>query len=135
VRAPPPSEPLATSTSAIRNERVFVYGTLMPGEALWPALAPFAVSWEPASAPGRLWDTGHGYPGVRFDAGGDPVPGVLVVLDPARAEEAVGLLDEIEEEGRLYRRVEVATSAGPAFAYEWLGPTEGLRPLSGGWRA
>ena len=116
-------------------ERLFVYGTLMPGEALWPALAPFAVSWQAVSAPGHLWDTGHGYPGVRFDPGGSPVTGVLVVLDPARAAEAVELLDEIEDEGRLYRRVEVATSAGPAFAYEWLGPTEGLRPLSGGWRA
>ena len=114
-------------------DRLFVYGTLMPGEPLWSALAPFAVSWEAVSAGGRIWDTGHGYPGVRFDAGGDPVPGVLVVLDPARAAEAVELLDEIEEEGRLYRRVEVVTTAGPAFAYEWLGPTDGLRMLPEGW--
>ena len=116
-------------------DRLFVYGTLMPGESLWPALAPFAVSWQAVSAHGRIWDTGHGYPGVRFDAGGEAVPGVLVELDPARTAEAVALLDDIEEEGRLYRRVDVVTSAGPAFAYEWLGPTDGLRMLSGGWRA
>lgn len=111
-----------------------MYGTLMPGEALWPALEPYAAAWAPASAGGVLWDTGHGYPGVRFDAGGEPVPGVVVDLDPARAAEAVELLDAIEEEGRLYRRVDVDTSAGPAFAYEWLGPTEGLRLLPEGWR-
>jgi gamma-glutamylcyclotransferase (GGCT)/AIG2-like uncharacterized protein YtfP len=116
-------------------DRLFVYGTLMPGEPLWPALAPFTVSWEAVTAGGRIWDTGHGYPAVRFDPGADPVPGVLVVLHPARAAEAVELLDQIENEGRLYRRVEVATSRGPAFAYEWLGPTDGLRPLAGGWRA
>ena len=114
-------------------DRLFVYGTLMPGAPLWPALEPFAVSWEPATAAGRIWDTGHGYPGVRFDPAGEAVPGVLVLLDPARAAEAVALLDEIEEEGRLYRRVKVVTSVGPALAYEWLGPTEGLRVLPEGW--
>jgi gamma-glutamylcyclotransferase (GGCT)/AIG2-like uncharacterized protein YtfP len=115
-------------------ERIFVYGTLMPGQPLWPALAPFAGSWLAATAGGRIWDTGSGYPAVRFDAGGEPVAGVVVVLDPTRAAEALVVLDEIEEVGRLYRRVEVATSAGPAFAYEWLGPTDGLRLLAGGWR-
>jgi len=115
-------------------DRLFVYGTLMPGEALWPALAPFAVSWQVVTAAGRIWDTGQGYPAVRFDAAAEPVSGVLVALDPARVAEAVGMLDEIEEEGRLYRRVEVATSGGPAFAYEWLGPTDALAALPGGWR-
>lgn len=101
--------------------RVFVYGTLMPGEPLWPALAPFAVAWEEVSAAGRVWDTGNGYPGVFFDGAG-AVPGVPVAL-----------LDGIEEEGTLYRRVQVATTGGPAWAYEWLGPTAGLSPLPDGW--
>jgi len=52
---------------------------------------------------------------------------------PGQADEAVVLLDQIEEEGRLYRRVEVATSAGAAFAYEWLGSVEGLLHLPEGW--
>lgn len=112
--------------------RVFVYGTLMPGEPLWPALAPFAVAWEEVSAAGRVWDTGNGYPGVFFDGAG-AVPGVLVVLDADRVDAAVALLDGIEEEGTLYRRVEVATTGGPAWAYEWLGPTAGLSPLPDGW--
>lgn len=113
--------------------RLFVYGTLMPGEPLWPALAPFAVAWEEVTAPGRIWDTGHGYPAVRFDDAAGAVPGVLVTLDPEALAEAIEVLDEVEEEGRLYRRVEVSTSAGPAWAYEWLGPTAGLAALAEGW--
>ena len=105
----------------------------MPGHVLWPELAPYATSWELVTARGRLWDTGHGYPGVRFDPEGDAVPGVLVHLDADRATEAVDLLDRIEDVGRLYRRVEVATSAGPALAYEWLGPVDGLLHLPDGW--
>ncbi len=113
--------------------RIFVYGTLMPGEPLWPALAPYAVSWEPGTAPGRLWDTGLGFPGVRFDPESEPVPGVVVVVAPDRVAEAVAVLDRIEDEGRLYRRVVVTTSGGRASAYEWLGATEGLRRLPDGW--
>jgi gamma-glutamylcyclotransferase (GGCT)/AIG2-like uncharacterized protein YtfP len=113
--------------------RIFVYGTLMPGEPRWPALAPFAASWERATAAGRLWDTGNGYPGVRFDVAGQPVPGVVVTLAADRAAEAVETLDAIEEEGELYRRVEVDTTAGRALAYEWLGATDGLRHLPDGW--
>jgi gamma-glutamylcyclotransferase (GGCT)/AIG2-like uncharacterized protein YtfP len=113
--------------------RLFVYGTLMPGDRLWPLLAPYASSWAPGNAPGRLWDTGHGYPAIRFDPAGAPVPGVVVTLHADRAGEAVAVLDEVEEEGVLYRRITVDTSAGPAFAYEWLGPTDGLAHLPDGW--
>lgn len=114
-------------------DRLFVYGTLMPGDVLWPELAPYALSWRAATSRGRIWDTGQGYPAVRFDGTGDAVPGVVVVLDPERAAEAVATLDQIEEEGRLYRRVEVATSAGAVLAYEWLGPVDGLPRLPAGW--
>jgi len=115
------------------SARLFVYGTLMPDEPLWPALAQFAVSWEAVTAQGRLWDTGRGYPAVRFDDAGGVVPGVLVDLDPDRAAEAIEELDRIEDEGRLYRRLEVTTSRGPALAYEWLGSTDGLAHLPEGW--
>ncbi len=115
--------------------RLFVYGTLMPGEPLWPALAPYAASWARATARGRVWDTGHGYPAVRFDADGGPVPGVSVTFRPDRVTEALAELDGIEEEGELYRRLRVGTSAGAAFAYEWLGATDGLEPLPAGWLA
>ena len=113
--------------------RLFLYGTLMPGEPLWPMLAPYVASWQPVTASGRLWDTGRGYPAVRFDAAEDPVPGILVTIEAERASEAIDALDRIEDEGRLYRRVEVATSGGAAFAYEWLGDTDGLLRLEAGW--
>ena len=113
--------------------RVFVYGTLMPGERRWPALEPLATGWEPATARGYLWDTGLGYPAVRFDDEGGVVPGFLVTLDATRLSDAVALLDGIERQGMLFRRVEVTTSGGPAISYEWLGSTDGLAPLPGGW--
>lgn len=113
--------------------RFFVYGTLMPGEPLWPTMARFAASWRRATAPGRLWDTGQGYPCVRFDAAAGPVPGVLVTVRAGGAAEAIAALDAVEDEGRLYRRIVVVTSGGPAFAYEWLGPVDGLLALPGGW--
>lgn len=118
--------------------RFFVYGTLMPGGNHWPALRPYAASWRTATAEGRMWDTGRGYPAVRFDTPGDPtpfgvVPGVLVDIVPGRLAEAVAILDRIEGAGHLYRRVDVATSDGPAMGYEWLGPTDGLARLAEGW--
>ncbi|HEX6596208.1 MAG TPA: gamma-glutamylcyclotransferase family protein [Acidimicrobiales bacterium] len=113
--------------------RVFVYGTLMPGELRWPALERFSVGWERATARGRMWDSGHGYPAVRFDAGGAAIPGVVVTLAPDRLAEAVATLDAIEGEGSLYRRIEIVTSAGSATTYEWLGTTDGLAVLEDGW--
>lgn len=104
---------------------MFVYGTLRPGHERWPALAPFAVSWEPATVAGVVWDTGRGYPAARFAVEGSVVSGVLVRLDPLLVFEAVRVLDAIEDEGRLYRRIVVTTSAGPAFAYEWIGERTG----------
>ncbi len=115
--------------------RVFVYGTLMPGELRWPALRPFAVGWEPATACGRLWDTAMGYPAARFGPeGGDGlIPGFLVTLDESRLSGAIYTLDRIEGEGVLYRRVTVATSGGDAISYEWLGSVDHLAPLPEGW--
>ena len=113
--------------------RLFVYGTLMPGEPLWPVLEPYAVTWAHATAPGELWDTGRGFPGVRFDPAAAGVPGVVVAIAPERMDGALAVLDQVEDEGRLYRRVVVDTSAGAAYAYEWLGSTDGLRRLRLGW--
>ena len=113
--------------------RLFVYGTLMPGQDRWPALRPFASAWQPATAGGRLWDSGHGYPVARF-GDGPPIPGFVVTVEADERARALTVLDRIEDEGSLFRRVEVVTSLGTATGYEWLGPTEGLAPLPGGWR-
>ncbi len=115
------------------STRLFVYGSLMPGGTRWSALEPFATGWERATARGRLWDTGRGYPAIRFDGDGGFVPGFVVTIDAGRSAEAIAVLDAVEQEGVLYRRVVVATSVGPAASYEWRGSTAGLTALPGGW--
>lgn len=124
--------------SGVAAGRLFVYGTLMPGESRWPALRPYVGCWRVGTAQGRMWDTGRGYPAVRFDRPGQPaaggnVPGVVADLLSGCVAEAVERLDRIEDEGVLYRRVEVTTSHGPAMAYEWLGGTDGMARLATGW--
>jgi gamma-glutamylcyclotransferase (GGCT)/AIG2-like uncharacterized protein YtfP len=111
---------------------VFVYGTLMPGGPAWDVLAPFAVASEPATASGRLFDTGAGFPAAVFTAG-DTIEGAYVTLAPDRRAEAWNKLDRYEGAGTLYRRVAITTSAGPAHSYEWLGPTDRLRRLGARW--
>ncbi len=112
---------------------LFVYGTLMPGHSRWPVLAPYALATEPATAEGRLWDTGLGYPAARFEAGGGLVPGTRVALVAGAVGDVLSLLDRVEVEGTLFRRVEITTSAGPAIAYEWIGPIDGMPRLHDGW--
>lgn len=103
-------------------DAVFVYGTLRPGESRWSALASFAAAAEEATVGGQVYDTGAGYPAAVFGDGLGIVAGWRVRLLDGRSDEALGVLDEIEGEGTLFARVVVATSAGSAFAYEWLGP-------------
>lgn len=99
---------------------LFVYGTLRPGQPRWHLLSPYASSWAEAEAEGRAWDTGLGYPAAVFGPGGR-IRGVAVALVPERADEALRVLDGIEQEGTLFRRRTVVTTAGPAMAYEWMG--------------
>jgi gamma-glutamylcyclotransferase (GGCT)/AIG2-like uncharacterized protein YtfP len=119
----------------VRPLRIFVYGTLLPGQPRWRHIQPFVTAWEPATVTGRLWDTGRGYPAARFTEQGDPVPGVLVSLASERTVDVIRLLDDIELEGVLFRRVEVLTSGGAAIGYEWLRSVEGFRDLPEGWRS
>jgi gamma-glutamylcyclotransferase (GGCT)/AIG2-like uncharacterized protein YtfP len=118
-----------------RTARLFVYGTLMPGQGRWGTLRAHALSHEPATAKGYLWDTGAGYPAARFDEAGHEIPGVLVTIEWDALTDLLTVLDRIEGEGSLFRRVEVVTSDGPAIAYEWMGSTEALSPLLDGWPA
>lgn len=113
---------------------LFLYGTLMPGQTRWPALEPHVISVESVQAKGRLWDTGAGYPAARFDQTGPDIPGVLVQVAPELLADVLAMLDRIEGEGVLFRRVETLTSGGPATAYEWIGPTDGMSQLFGSWR-
>ena len=69
--------------------RLFLYGTLMPGEARWPLLAPLVAPAEPeraeperaeperaeperAEAAGYLYRTPYGWPAGPLSAPGSP---------------------------------------------------------------
>ena len=72
--------------------------------------------------PGRLYDTGRGYPGAVFAPGRDLVHGWCCTLaDPPLAK-----LDTFE--GEEYERVTVQCTDGTeALAYHWIAPLDGLR--------
>lgn len=112
--------------------RLFVYGTLMPGEQRWPLLEPLTAPGAPeaATAAGRLYRTPYGWPCAVFGQDEDAaVPGVAVTLrDPGRA---LPVLDEIEGTGTgLFERRLIATTAGPCWAYHWPGRVAGFEPIA-----
>jgi len=120
--------------------RLFVYGTLVPGDEAWPVLQRWVVGSPGDDAvAGRLYDTGRGYPGATFDPESEPtvslVHGAVVTLDPDRSPEALEALDRYE--GGEYSRVTVRTAGGvEAAAYAWIAPLTGLREIPGGrWAA
>lgn len=105
-----------------------MYGTLQPGHLRWPFLEPFAVGHRAAAVPGRLYDSGHGWPIATLGAGATEVPGVLVDLDPTRIDIALGLLDEVEAAATdlLARILVTTTTADEAWAYHAVAPAPGM---------
>ena len=72
-----------------------------------------------ASVPGRLYDTGRGYPGAVFGPGDDLVHGWCCTLVGASLE----ALDEFE--GHEYERVTVRCIDGTeALGYHWVAPVD-----------
>lgn len=117
------------------STRVFVYGTLKPGQHRWPALARFADGERSeAQAAGRLFDPGWGWPAAVFDAEHTGrIPGVVVAIAPDSIREALAALDDIEGvAGGLFQRVLIDAGGQPCWAYHWPGPTAGFRRI-GAW--
>lgn len=123
--APAPASPASPSTDA--GLLVFVYGTSMPGRSLYGAIDKYVESQRPAEVNGYLYDTGAGYPAAKFGTG-DPIPGYVLTLRAASAQEFFTEMTRIE--AGLYDLVPVTTSEGVrARAYEWLGPTDGFQRI------
>ncbi|PDO09725.1 MAG: gamma-glutamylcyclotransferase [Candidatus Reconcilbacillus cellulovorans] len=116
--------------------RLFVYGTLLPGEANYGLAAPYVLGSFAGEVRGRLYDAG-GYPGCVLDASGPTVEGVWLELK----EEALPVLDELEqffgaEEENDYERVWVRDARKPVegWIYVWT-DSRGLPEIAGGsWR-
>ncbi len=93
-------------------KRLFVYGTLAPGQANHEVLADIPGDWQPATLRGRLHDEGwgaeFGCPGIVPARDGDDVPGHL--LTSAQLDRHWQRLDDYEGDG--YRRVEVSVLTG-----------------------
>ena len=105
---------------------LFAYGTLLPGQTRWHFLEPFVLDHGiDDRVDGTLYDTGLGYPAARFGTGGTII-GRIFEFDPARHDEGLVVLDEVEGAVQgLYHRVEVRTANGhAAWAYSYGGGLE-----------
>jgi len=124
----------------VTDRHLFVYGTLLPGEERWWVLQHIVIgSGAPDAVLGLLYDTGEGYPAAAFDVdspdGATPVLGQVFELDASRLQQALDVLDEVEDAVLgLYRRVRVRTVSGrEVWAYQH-GAGLTLTPIdSGDW--
>ena len=121
--------------------RVFIYGTLIPGQVRWDHLAEYVQATEPDSTAGLLYSTPYGYPAARFD-GTNTLPqqiqGQLMTIRPELLDECFELLDEVESAVvGLYHRVVVETSRGhKAWSYQYGIGIDNLELIqSGSWMA
>jgi gamma-glutamylcyclotransferase (GGCT)/AIG2-like uncharacterized protein YtfP len=123
------------------NFNLFVYGTLLKGEANHKLLKGARLIAEQARTNGKLYDTGFGYPALAADQGRE-VYGELYAIDSAQ----LPALDELEDyygpgdERNHYERVEVRvrTDRGEHTAITYVftpDDTTGCRWISlGDWR-
>jgi gamma-glutamylcyclotransferase (GGCT)/AIG2-like uncharacterized protein YtfP len=99
------------------EERLIVYGTLMPGGQYHHLMADLAAAWEKCTIRGRLGSY-QGYPSFKWNPAGEPHPAWLVTSAglPAKFRE----LDDFE--GGAYMRRLIPAEAGNrlviAYIYE-----------------
>jgi gamma-glutamylcyclotransferase (GGCT)/AIG2-like uncharacterized protein YtfP len=108
---------------------VFVYGTLRRGGSNHFRMedADFIAA---GTVRGRLYRIDW-YPGLVLDAGADEITGELYRVPPA----VMNALDRYE--GDSYRRVQAQVRLGDgrmlaAWVWEWLGPVDESRRITGG---
>lgn len=86
-------------------ERLFVYGTLVPGGPNEHVLNSIGGTWEEASVNGYLkqqgWGAEMGYPGIVLDNFGDEIKGYIFSSD--MLDSRWNELDDFE--GEEYKRI------------------------------
>ena len=114
-----------SSEPSLNNLKVFVYGTLKPGEVNYRRYcAKKVIETKPAIAFGQLFDLPLGYPAMTL--GESPVQGFLLTFaDPT----ILSILDELEdydphrrpEENEYYRQqLEIYDVAGQELGIAWV---------------
>ncbi len=106
-------------------QKLFVYGSLAPGESNAHMLSGLNGNWHKANARGELiasgWGNAVGFPGIRLNPGGDEVPGLVF-----ESSDLTSYWHELDRfEGKEYERVltQVLLEDGTvidAFVYELL---------------
>lgn len=122
-------------TASHMTQRVFVYGTLRPGDVRWSILERFVVDGgADDTAAGRVFDSGLGYPAAVFGDEGT-IHGRTYALHPDLVAEALAVLDEEEGTVRgLFHRVAITTGRGDdAWAYAYGGGLDLTLIESGDW--
>ena len=99
------------------EERLIVYGTLIPGGQYHHLLADLAAAWEKCTIRGRLGSY-QGYPSFKWNPAGEPHPAWLVTSPKLAAK-----FRELEDfEGEAYTRrlipAEVENRLIVAYIYE-----------------
>jgi gamma-glutamylcyclotransferase (GGCT)/AIG2-like uncharacterized protein YtfP len=99
------------------EERLIVYGTLMPGGQYHHLMADLAADWEKCTIRGRL-GTYHGYPSFKWNPTGESHPVWLVTSAGLSAK--FRELDDFEGDDYLRRLVpaEVGSRLVIAYIYE-----------------
>ena len=112
--------------------RLFIYGTLMPGQPRWHLLAPLTSPGRPerAEAAGHLYRTPYGWPAAVFDpAASSSVPGLVITLrNPARS--LPGLYEIEGTAAGLFHRRLIITTSGKCWAYHWPGQTSNFLAIN-----
>ena len=86
-------------------KKLFVYGTLGPGQPNEHVLKKIGGSWEKGYVLGQLfeegWGADMGYPGIRLDSGAEKVEGYVF-----RSEHLDEYWDQLDSfEGEAYQRI------------------------------